>query len=64
MLPIYTGPGAWDRLGLIPFHLASGVDVKLLARRGAFLVSLLIGHFGRIGPLRLNVPAGSQEPDT
>jgi len=28
--------------------------------RGAFLVSLLIGHFGRIGPLRLNVPAAAK----
>jgi len=36
------------------------VDVKLGTAGGAFLVSLLIGHFGRIGPLRLNVPAAAK----
>jgi putative transport protein len=43
-------------LGLIPFNLASGVTVKMGIAGGAFLVSLLIGHFGRIGHLRLYVP--------
>ena len=47
-------------LGLIPFHLATGVDVKLGIAGGAFLVSLLIGHFGRIGSLRLYVPAAAK----
>ena len=47
-------------LGLIPFHLASGVDVKLGIAGGAFLVSLLVGHFGRIGSLRLYVPAAAK----
>jgi putative transport protein len=47
-------------LGLVPFHLANGVDVKLGISGGAFLVSLLIGHFGRIGSLRLYVPTAAK----
>ena len=30
------------------------------AAGGAFLVSLLVGHFGRIGPFRLYVPAAAK----
>jgi putative transport protein len=47
-------------LGLIPFRLASGVEVKLGIAGGAFLVSLLIGHFGHVGGLRLYVPAAAK----
>jgi putative transport protein len=60
MLPYLLGLVLGIGLGLIPFHLATGVDVKLGTAGGAFLVSLLIGHFGRIGPLRLNVPAAAK----
>lgn len=47
-------------LGLLPFELPGGVQVKLGAAGGAFLVSLLIGHFGRLGRLRLYVPAAAK----
>jgi putative transport protein len=47
-------------LGAIPFELAGGVEVKLGIAGGAFLVSLLIGHFGRIGRLRLYVPPAAK----
>jgi putative transport protein len=47
-------------LGVIPFRLASGVEVKLGIAGGAFLVSLLVGHFGRIGRLRLYVPMAAK----
>jgi putative transport protein len=60
MLPYLLGLVLGIGLGLIPFHLATGVDVKLGTAGGAFLVSLLIGHFGRIGPLRLYVPAAAK----
>ena len=60
MLPYLLGLVLGIILGLIPFRLANGVDVKLGTAGGAFLVSLLIGHFGRIGPLRLNVPAAAK----
>ncbi len=60
MLPYLLGLALGIGLGLIPFHLASGVDVKLGIAGGAFLVSLLVGHLGRIGNLRLNVPAAAK----
>ncbi|MCX7608245.1 MAG: hypothetical protein N2049_03375 [Anaerolineales bacterium] len=47
-------------LGLLPFQLPGGVQVKLGAAGGAFLVSLLIGHFGRLGRLPLYVPAAAK----
>jgi putative transport protein len=60
MLPYLLGLVLGVGLGLVPFRLASGVEVKLGIAGGAFLVSLLIGHFGRIGPLRLYVPAAAK----
>jgi putative transport protein len=60
MLPYLLGLVLGIGLGLIPFRLASGVDVKLGIAGGAFLVSLLVGHFGRIGSLRLYVPAAAK----
>ncbi len=60
MLPYLLGLVLGIGLGLIPFHLASGVVVKLGIAGGAFLVSLLLGHFGRIGSLRLFVPAAAR----
>ena len=60
MLPYLLGLVLGVSLGLIPFRLASGVEVKLGIAGGAFLVSLLLGHFGRIGPLRLVVPAAAR----
>jgi putative transport protein len=60
MLPYLLGLVLGIGLGLIPFHLANGVDLKLGTAGGAFLVSLLIGHFGKIGPLRLYVPPAAK----
>jgi putative transport protein len=60
MLPYLLGLVLGVGVGLIPFHLASGVDVKLGISGGAFLVSLLIGHFGHIGGLRLYVPLAAK----
>jgi len=60
MLPYLLGLVLGIILGLIPIQLASGVTVKLGTAGGAFLVSLLIGHFGRIGPLRMYVPAAAK----
>jgi len=60
MLPYLIGLVLGIALGLIPFRLASGVEVKLGISGGAFLVSLLIGHFGRIGSLRLYVPTAAK----
>jgi putative transport protein len=60
MLPYLLGLVLGIGLGLIPIHLVSGVEVKLGIAGGAFLVSLLVGHFGRIGPLRLYVPPAAK----
>jgi putative transport protein len=60
MLPYLVGLVLGIGLGLVPFRLANGVEVKLGIAGGAFLVSLLIGHFGRIGGLRLHVPAAAK----
>jgi len=60
MLPYLLGLVLGIGLGLVPFRLASGVELKLGLAGGAFLVSLLLGHFGRIGSLRLVVPAAAR----
>jgi putative transport protein len=60
MLPYLAGLVLGIGLGLIPFRLTSGVEVKLGIAGGAFLVSLLAGHFGRIGSLKLFVPAAAK----
>jgi putative transport protein len=60
MLPFLAGLLAGILLGAIPITLASGVQVRLGSAGGAFLVSLLVGHFGGIGPLRLYVPAAAR----
>lgn len=60
MLPFLAGLLAGILLGAIPITLASGVQVRLGSAGGAFLVSLMVGHFGGIGPLRLYVPAAAR----
>jgi len=60
MLPYLLGLMLGIGLGLVPFRLANGVEVKLGISGGAFLVSLLIGHFGHVGGLRLNVPTAAK----
>jgi putative transport protein len=47
-------------IGLIPVPVGEGVTVKLGMAGGVFLTSLLIGHFGRIGPFRLYVPPAAK----
>ena len=47
-------------IGLIPIPFGQGVTVRLGMAGGVFLTSLLIGHFGRIGPLRLYVPPAAK----
>ncbi len=47
-------------IGLVPVPLGNGMTVKLGMAGGVFLTSLLIGHFGRVGPLRLYVPPAAK----
>ena len=60
MLPFLAGLLLGILLGSIPITLPNGVQVRLGSAGGAFLVSLLVGHFGGIGPLRLYVPAAAR----
>lgn len=67
MVPFLIGLALGITVGLIPIRLpgpqgadGAGIVIKLGAAGGAFLVSLLLGHFGRIGPFRLWVPLGAK----
>ncbi len=60
MLPFIAGLLLGIMLGAIPINLSNGLQVRLGSAGGAFLVSLLVGHFGGIGPLKLHVPTGAK----
>jgi putative transport protein len=60
MVPFLAGLLLGIFVGLIPIPLGQGMTVKLGMAGGAFMVSLLIGHFGRIGPLRFYAPAAAR----
>jgi putative transport protein len=60
MLPFLIGLLLGLVLGAIPLTLPNGLQIRLGSAGGAFLVSLLVGHFGGIGPLRLHVPAAAR----
>jgi len=60
MLPFLAGLLLGILLGAIPINLSGGLQVRLGSAGGAFLVSLAVGHFGGVGPLRLYVPAAAK----
>ncbi|PWH16509.1 MAG: hypothetical protein DDG60_04035 [Anaerolineae bacterium] len=60
MVPYLIGLLAGVVIGLFPVPLAQGISVKLGMAGGVFLVSLFIGHFGKIGPFRLYVPPAAK----
>jgi putative transport protein len=60
MVPFLAGLMLGVFVGLIPIPLGGGMSVKLGMAGGAFMVSLLVGHFGRIGPLRFYAPAAAR----
>jgi putative transport protein len=60
MLPFLGGLLIGILVGAIPITLPSGMQIRLGSAGGAFLVSLLVGHFGGLGPLRLYVPAAAR----
>ncbi len=60
MLPFLIGLLVGIVIGAIPINLPNGLQVKLGSAGGAFLVSLLVGHFGGIGTLRLYVPGAAK----
>ncbi len=60
MVPFLIGILLGILVGLIPIPLPNGLSIKLGAAGGALLVSLLLGHFGRIGPFPLYVPVAAR----
>jgi putative transport protein len=60
MLPFLAGLLLGILLGSIPVNLPNGITVRLGMAGGAFIVSLLVGHFGGLGPLRLYVPPAAK----
>lgn len=56
MIPFAAGIAAGAALGLIPIALPGGLEMRLGLGGGAFVVALLQGHLGTIGPVRLYVP--------
>ena len=60
MVPFLIGILLGICVGLIPIPLPNGLSIKLGAAGGALLVSLLLGHFGRIGPFPVYVPIAAR----
>jgi putative transport protein len=60
MLPFLAGLLMGIALGAIPLEIGQGIELRLGSAGGAFLASLLLGHFGRVGSLRLHVPEAAK----
>jgi putative transport protein len=60
MVPFLIGLVLGVVVGSIPVNLPNGITIKLGMAGGAFIVSLLIGHFGKIGPFHMYVPAAAK----
>ena len=61
MLGLMSGILAGVIIGLIPWPITKNiVAVKLGMAGGPLLVSLLAGHFGRIGPISNRIPASAR----
>jgi putative transport protein len=54
-LPFFLGLAAGIFIGALPINLF-GLQITLGMSTGAFFVSLLIGHYGRIGKLKIYIP--------
>ncbi len=55
-VPFAAGIALGAAVGQIPITLPGGLEVRLGMGGGAFLVALLLGHLGTIGPVRVYVP--------
>lgn len=56
LIPFAAGIALGAAVGAIPVPLPGGLQLRLGMGGGAFIVALLLGHTGRIGPMRLYVP--------
>ncbi len=60
MFPFLAGLTVGIFLGYVPIHLSSGIQFTLGPAGGAFLMSLVLSHFGGIGRQRLYVPQAAK----
>jgi putative transport protein len=60
MLPYLAGICLGIILGQVPIHIPSGSVITLGSAGGVFIVSLLLGHFRKIGSLYLFVPPAAK----
>jgi putative transport protein len=60
MVPYLIGLLVGVSVGLVPVPIGQGVTLKLGMAGGVFITSLLIGHFGKIGPFQLYVPPAAK----
>jgi len=56
LLPLAIGIALGVAAGFVPLPLPGGLEARLGTAGGAFVVALLLGHAGRIGPIPLYVP--------
>ena len=56
LVPFAAGIALGALVGQIPIVLPGGLQTQLGVGGGAFLVALLLGHWGTIGPVRIYVP--------
>jgi putative transport protein len=60
MVPYLIGLLIGVLVGLVPIPMGNGVTIKLGMAGGVFITSVLIGHFGKIGPFQLYVPPAAK----
>ncbi|HSB01352.1 MAG TPA: TrkA C-terminal domain-containing protein, partial [Anaerolineales bacterium] len=60
MVPYLIGLMVGVLIGLLPIPVGQGVTLKLGLAGGVFITSLLIGHFGKMGPFQLYVPPAAK----
>lgn len=56
LVPFAGGIALGALIGQVPISLPGGLQVQLGLGGGAFLVALVLGHWGNAGPVRLYVP--------
>lgn len=60
LVPFLMGLVLGILLGSISLPITPGFNIRLGTAGGAFVVSLLVGHFGGVGPLRLYAPPAAK----
>lgn len=61
MIPFAAGIAVGAALGSVSIPLPGGLHFQLGTGGGAFIVALILGHFGHVGPWRLHVPNAAKQ---